>query len=63
MSNKGGEFKLDFGLNFFGVLTLMLIAFKITGYIDWSWWLVFSPMILQFSLVVLFLLVITLAAL
>lgn len=26
-----------------GLLGLMLVGFKITGYIDWSWWLVLLP--------------------
>jgi hypothetical protein len=29
------------GMNFGGWLTLLFIALKLTGYIDWSWWWVF----------------------
>jgi hypothetical protein len=32
------------GVGFWGALTLMFIAFKITGYIDWSWWWVLAPL-------------------
>lgn len=29
-----------------GWLTLVFVVSKILGYIDWSWWLVFSPFII-----------------
>ena len=32
------------GIGFWGALTLMLIAFKITGYVQWSWWWVLAPL-------------------
>jgi hypothetical protein len=28
---------------FLNVLTVIFVIAKITGYIDWSWWLVFAP--------------------
>ncbi len=31
------------GLGFPGALTILFIALKLTGYIDWSWWWVLSP--------------------
>ncbi|MBR2766817.1 hypothetical protein IKF63_01170 [Candidatus Saccharibacteria bacterium] len=31
------------GIGFFGFLTLMFIAFKLLGIINWSWWWVLSP--------------------
>ena len=31
------------GVGFFGLLTILFIALKLTGYIDWSWWWVLSP--------------------
>ena len=27
----------------FGLLTIVFITLKLTGYIDWSWWWVLSP--------------------
>lgn len=30
-------------MGFFGLLQIVFIALKITDYIDWSWWLVFTP--------------------
>ena len=31
------------GLGFAGALTLLFIALKLMGFIDWSWWWVWSP--------------------
>jgi hypothetical protein len=38
MSNSNSE-----GIGFFGLLTLLLIALKLTGTIQISWWWVLSP--------------------
>ena len=47
-------------IGFFGLLTLIFITLKLTGYIDWSWWLVlmplFVPVILIFTILVTLLL-------
>ena len=32
------------GPNFIGLLTLLFITLKLTGYINWSWWWVLSPL-------------------
>ena len=31
------------GIGFFGLLGIVFIVLKLTGYIDWSWWIVLSP--------------------
>ena len=31
------------------VLTLLFVLLKLTGNIDWSWWLVFSPLIVTYA--------------
>lgn len=31
------------GCGFFGLLGIAFIVLKLTGYIDWSWWLVLLP--------------------
>lgn len=31
------------GIGFTGLLTLVFIALKLTGFISWSWWWVLSP--------------------
>jgi hypothetical protein len=32
-------------IGFIPLLTLIFVIAKIAGYIDWSWWLVFSPVL------------------
>lgn len=31
-------------IGFCGLLTIVFIVLKLTGYIAWSWWLVLAPM-------------------
>lgn len=31
-------------IGFFGLLGILFIGLKLTGYIDWSWWLVLLPL-------------------
>lgn len=31
------------GIGFCGLLTVLFIGLKLTGYIGWSWWWVLSP--------------------
>jgi hypothetical protein len=40
------------GPNFLGLLTILFIALKLTGYIAWSWWWVLSPLWLGFVVVI-----------
>jgi hypothetical protein len=44
------------GIGFFGLLTLLFITLKLTGYIDWSWWLVLLPAYGPIAIVLLILL-------
>lgn len=32
------------GISFMGLLTILFIALKLTGYIQWSWWWVLAPL-------------------
>ena len=32
------------GIGFVGLLTILFIGLKLTGFIDWSWWWVLSPL-------------------
>lgn len=38
------------GIGFCGLLTIVFITLKLTNYIDWSWWLVLSPMWIPLAL-------------
>ena len=40
------------GIGFIGLLTIVLVVLKVTGYISISWWLVFLPVILSSMLVI-----------
>lgn len=40
------------GIGFCGLLTIAFIVLKLTGFIDWSWWWVLSPMWISFIVVV-----------
>jgi hypothetical protein len=55
------------GPNFLGLLTIVFITLKLTGYITWSWWWVLAPLwggaALFLAIVVIFLLVANIAGL
>lgn len=40
------------GAGFAGLLTILFIGLKLTGYIDWSWWWVWSPMLIGLAVFV-----------
>lgn len=42
MSN-GSSSSSSGGIGFIGLLTVAFVVLKLTGYIDWSWWWVISP--------------------
>lgn len=44
------------GMSFWNVLQLVLIVLKALGLIDWSWWLVFFPLWIEFGIIGVFLL-------
>lgn len=35
------------GIGFVGLLTVAFIVLKLTNYIDWSWWWVWSPLLIS----------------
>lgn len=51
------------GMGFAGWLTILFIALRLTGYINWSWWWVLSPIWISFSIVGIIILVILIVAL
>lgn len=40
------------GIGFCGLLTIAFIVLKLTGYIDWSWWWVVSPIWIPIVLII-----------
>ena len=37
------------GISFFGLLGIVFIILKLTGYINWSWWYVLAPIWIPFA--------------
>lgn len=44
------------------LLTVLFIGLKLTGYINWSWWWVLSPVWIMASIVVIFVLIFLIVA-
>lgn len=44
MASKDTSSSSSGGIGFVGLLTILFIGLKLTGYIDWSWWWVLSPL-------------------
>lgn len=40
------------GGTFSNLLTLIFVTLKLTGFIDWSWWLVLSPLLVNFVILI-----------
>ncbi len=40
-------------IGFFGILQIVFIALKVTDYLDWSWFQVFTPFYIWFVLYVI----------
>ena len=45
------------GIGFAGLLTILFIGLKLTGYITWSWWLVLAPTWIPILIVLLIIIV------
>lgn len=50
------------GIDFAGMLTILFIGLKLTGFINWSWWWVLSPIWISIAIVLLVLLIIGIVA-
>ena len=61
MSNTKSSTSASGGVGFTGLLTIVFIVLKLTGYIDWSWWWVVSPMWITTIIALVIVLVIILA--
>lgn len=46
------------GIGICGLLTVLFIALKLTGYIAWSWWWVLSPILIPWAIVLVILCVV-----
>jgi len=52
MSNNKKNNRAE-GVGFLGLLALLFITLKLTGFIDWSWWWVLSPLWIPTSIALL----------
>jgi hypothetical protein len=50
MSNNVSSSSSSGGIGFTGLLTIVFIVLKLTGYIAWSWWWVLSPLWIGFTI-------------
>ena len=41
------------GVSFGGLLTVAFVVLKLTGFIDWSWWWVLSPLWIGLAIVLI----------
>lgn len=48
------ECKYNGGVNFFELLTLLFVYMQLTGYINWEWYMIFSPLIINIGVMLLF---------
>lgn len=48
------------GGGFFGLMFLIFMTLKLTGFIDWSWWWVTAPLWGGFALIFIFILIVAL---
>lgn len=61
MANNGGNGGGGAGVGFFGLLGILFIGLKLTGFIDWDWWLVLLPIYGPLALILAILAVLLLA--
>ena len=44
-------------IDFFGLLQIVFIVLKVTGLITWSWWMVFIPLWIELSIILIVLII------
>ena len=50
--------KFEIGGGFLATLTIIFVIAKLLGYIDWSWWIVFLPVLIGVGISILILIII-----
>jgi hypothetical protein len=58
MSNKNSS--SSSGVGFFGLMFLIFMTLKLTGYITWSWWWVTAPLWGGFAVIITIILLVLL---
>ena len=62
MATSTGNTSSSGGIGFTGLLTIVFITLKLTHVIDWSWWWVWSPMLIGGGLALVFIAILALIA-
>lgn len=57
-----GSNNTNHGITFVGALQVLFIGLKLTGYIDWPWYAVLMPIIIEAVIIVVAILIIILGA-
>ena len=55
---NGNSSSTSSGIGFVGLLTIVFITLKLTGYITWSWWWVLSPIWISWIFIFLILIIV-----
>jgi hypothetical protein len=55
---NGNSSSTSSGIVFVGLLTIVFITLKLTGYITWSWWWVLSPIWISWIFIFLILIIV-----
>ena len=50
------------GIGFVGLLTILFVGLKLTGFINWSWWWVLSPIWITALITVIIIVVVLIVA-
>jgi hypothetical protein len=58
MANGNSSSTSGGGISFIGLLTIVFITLKLTGYITWSWWWVLSPIWISWIFIFLILIIV-----
>lgn len=53
--------KTSSGIGFLGMLTILFIGLKLTHYIDWNWFWVLSPILIQLIIILCILIILIIA--
>lgn len=50
--------KFEIGGGFVGTLTIVFVILKALGYLNWSWWWIFSPLWIMASVIIFIIVII-----
>lgn len=57
-NNSKGIKTISRGIDFSEMLTVLFVGLKLTGYVNWSWFWVISPLLIEFGISLLIILIV-----